>query len=235
MISQTVLVTGAGGGLGIPVVKHLLAKDWHVIALIRSEEKAKAFMQKIPTKYAAQLSTVLGDVTNSDDIKLIAESIKAIDALVHLAGGFAAAANISVSNESTFNKMFALNTKSTFLLLKHLLPLMKANKRGSIVAIGAKPAIHVGLENAVYAASKAALVNLMLTAAEEGRQDNVRANVIVPGVINTAANRQWASSEKEIGKWTDPADIAKTIQWLISNDSEAVTGTIIPMFHELSS
>ncbi|MGH2644490.1 MAG: SDR family oxidoreductase, partial [Chitinophagaceae bacterium] len=92
-------------------------------------------------------------------------------------------------------------------------------------------ALHVIAENAVYAASKAALIHLTLAAAEEGRPFHVRANVIAPAVIRTEANAKWAASTKELEKWTSPEDIAKTISWLISENGESVTGTVIPMYH----
>lgn len=231
--NKKILVTGADGGLGIPVVNKLLSSGWQVWAFLHSDEKSSTFKQEFPDEELGKLSIVTGDINDADDIRKAVAQIGIPDALVHLAGGFSAAPSLAEEDETIFDKMFNLNTRSTFLLLKMVLPVMKQNNKGSIVAIGAKPAVHVGAVNAVYAASKAALINLVLTAAEEGRKNNVRANVIAPAVIKTDANMQWGGSKEEAAQWTKPEEIANVIHWLVSDESKEVTGTVIPMYHNL--
>jgi len=230
---RNVLVTGADGGLGIPVVTRLLQEGWKVNAFLHTEAKINGMRRHFPEESDKQLLFFAGDVTRPDDIETVIEQIKTIHAVVHLAGGFAGAATFGDSEPDIFDRMFTLNTRSAYLLIRTVLPRMKKDKQGAIVTIGAKPAIHPGAVNAVYAASKAALINLTMTAAEEGRQYNVRANTIVPAVIRTAENMRWISSEKEADKWTPPEDIARIISWLISEAGASVTGTIIPVFHQM--
>src|SRR5699024_7039057 len=134
-----------------------------------------------------------------------------------------------------FQSLLSLNAISAFLLLRRVLPVMKKQKKGSIVMIGAKPALYPMGKNAAYAASKAALINLMQSAAEEGRPQNVRANVIVPAVIDTPENRKWVNEHSQTEKWTAPYDIARTISWLISEKGESITGTIIPMLNKMKT
>lgn len=229
--TKNVLVTGADGGLGIPVVSQLLQDGWHVHAFLHNDEKVDMMRKRFPEKTGTQLSFLTGDVTDLQDIENAVKGIGSVYALVHLAGGFRGAATFADSDINLFDQMFNLNTRSTFMLLRTVLPLLKEKGNGSIVTIGAKPALHAIAENAVYAASKAALIHLTLAAAEEGRPFHVRANVIAPAVIRTDANAKWAASTKEIDKWTSPEDIAETISWLISEEAAAVTGTIIPMYH----
>ncbi len=229
--TKNVLVTGADGGLGIPVVSQLLQDGWHVYAFLHNDEKVEAMRKKFPTNTESQLSFLTGDVTGMTDIENAVKEMGITNSLVHLAGGFKGAATFADHDPNLFDQMFDLNTRSTFLLLRTVLPLMKENEGGAIVTVGAKPALHVIAENAVYAASKAALIHLTLAAAEEGRLFHVRANVIAPAVIRTEANAEWAASTKELEKWTPPEDIAKTISWLISERGAAVTGTIIPIYH----
>lgn len=231
---KKVLVTGADGGLGTPVVNKLLADGWHVIALLHHEENAGRLMGNFNEEVRKRLSFIIGDITLAEDVERAAEEIKDPTALVHLAGGFAGAASFEENDVLIFDHMFDLNTRSTFLLLREIMPLMKKNGYGSIVTIGAKAAVQPGSSNAVYAASKAALINLTLTAAEEGRKHHVRANVIVPAVIKTAANLKWATSPDEPKKWTKPEDIAEVISWLISDTSQQITGTVIPMYNQIA-
>lgn len=233
--TKNVLVTGADGGLGIPVVSQLLQDGWHVYALLHNDKKVDAMRNKFSANSENQLSFLTGNITDIQDIENAVKEVGIPNALVHLAGGFKGAATFADHDPNSFDQIFDLNTKSTFLLIRTVLPLMKEQDGGAIVTIGAKPALHVIAENAVYAASKAALIYLTLAAAEEGRPHHVTANIIAPAVIKTEANVKWAASTKEIDKWTSPEDIAKTISWLISEKGVAVTGTIIPMYHLIKS
>lgn len=233
MADKKVLVTGARGGLGIPVVRRLLENNWKVYALLRTSKGMEEVRALFPGSGGENLFLISGDVTRPEDIEKALNEIKIPDALVHLAGGFKGGASVADYSFTDYDYLFDLNVRSAFLLMKTFLPVMKQNKKGAIVTIGAKPALDPGGENPVYAASKAALINLTLSAAEEGRKADVRANVIVPVIIRTKANEQWASSPKEIEKWTPPEDIAETISWLLSEKGASVTGTVIPMYHKL--
>lgn len=233
--SKKVLVTGADGGLGMPVVSRLLKAGWHVYSFIHNEKKTDALRQHFADDAPQLFSVVTGDVTHAADIDRALQVMGTPDALVHLAGGFVGAATMAEHEEGAFDQLFNLNTRSTYLLIRALLPLMKNNKGGAIVTIGAKPALHAGAENAVYAASKAAVITLTLSAAEEGRPYQVRANTLVPAVIRTQSNMKWASSEKETNKWTPPEDMAEVICWLISDEGASVTGSVIPLYNQLKS
>jgi NAD(P)-dependent dehydrogenase (short-subunit alcohol dehydrogenase family) len=230
---KTIWVTGASGGLGIPVSSRLLEEGWRVFALVHHRKGAATLKRHFPYAYGKQLSCVMADLTDPALIEKIGTKAPFPDAVVHLAGGFQGAATLAEHTPEVFDQMFHLNVRSAFLLLRTLLPGMKEKKRGAIVTIGARPAVHPGEGNAAYAASKAALINLTLSIAEEGRAFGVRANVVVPAVIRTPANAQWASSEKETEKWTPPEDIARVVAWLVSEAGASVTGTVIPMYHGL--
>lgn len=229
--TKNVLITGADGGLGIPVVSQLLDDGWHVFAFLHNDKKVDAMQKRFSGQTEKQLSFLTGDITDLQDIENAVKEMRSTDALVHLAGGFKGAATFSDHDPNVFDQMFDLNARSAFLMIRTVLPLMKEKQGGAIVTIGARPALHVTAENAVYAASKAALIHLTLSAAEEGRPCHVRANVIAPAVIRTEANAKWAASTKELEKWTSPEDIAQTISWLISDAGAAITGTVIPMYH----
>lgn len=233
--SKKVIVTGADGGLGIPVVSRLLADGWNVFAFLHNDMKAEAMRKRFADEADKQLFFLTGDITDIHDIENAIKVSGTPNSLVHLAGGFKGASTFADHDPNLFDQMFDLNVRSAFLLIRAVLPLMKEQGSGSIVTIGAKPALHIGSENAVYSASKAALINMTLSAAEEGRSFHVRANVIAPAVIRTEANAKWASSTKELEKWTPPEEIAQTISWLISEAASGVTGTIIPMFHLIRS
>lgn len=225
-----IILTGASGGLGTSVLSQLWEDGWPVSAIIRNPDNVTSFRKRFPE---VGLQVLAADLTTEEGVAGIFSGTDAIYGVVHLAGGFTGAGTLAETTSDTFDRMFNLNIRSAFLVLQAAMPLLKP-QGGAIVTIGAKPALHPTGENAVYAASKAALINLTLSAAEEGRRDHVRANAIVPAVIRTKSNLAWASSPEEAEKWTPPEDIARVISWLLSDEGASVTGTIIPLYHGLT-
>lgn len=230
-MARKVFVTGGTGGLGKSVVTALLENEMQVVLLIRNENDVKA-LDDLWTDYKSAISYVLGDMLDAVAISKAAMEHPDVYGLVHIAGGFDTANQIADSTEEQFNKMIALNLKSAWLLFQQFLPILKENGKGSIVTIGAKPADLPGAENAVYAASKAGLINLTRTIANEGKHHGVRANCILPGVIDTPANRSWGSDD-QIKKWTTPEEIAEVVVFLIQDKSAGVNDTQFRMYGEI--
>ena len=106
---------------------------------------------------------------------------------------------------------------------------MRKANRGRIVAISSRLAAETAAGVAAYAASKAALVSLVRSAALENRDAGITANAILPGTIDTPANRAWGSPE-ERAKWVSPDSIAKLAVFLVSEAAAEITGAAIPIY-----
>jgi len=225
---HTILITGLSGALGKVVGGRLLNEGHRLLAIVRNESSENRTKADFPGM-GNRISFFRADLTTDTFEGLSTEDLSGF---VHLAGGFDAAPTFAEAPADQLEKQFLLNTRSAFQLLRLVLPALKKRGGGSIVTISAKAALQPDGSNAAYAASKAALLNLTLQAAREGRKENVRANVIVPGVIDTPANRSWGSAD-QIAKWTTPEDIASCICWLMSDASAGVNGTVIPMYGQL--
>lgn len=222
-MAQHVLITGAAGGLGQYVTRSFLDRGWEVIATAISEEE-QHWLESLP-----RCKAIVCDVTRTEGVaRLAAELPRTLDAVVHLVGGIRAGKPIEETTEEDFHFMWQLNTVSTYLVLRATLPILKKTA-GAFVAIGAKTVLHTETNKALYGAAKAAVVHLVLAAAEEGRSSGMRANVIVPSILRTAANLQWARDGDE-RNWVDPADVAETIVFLCSDAGCGVTGCIVPMY-----
>lgn len=234
MSNQTLLITGADGGLGITVTETLLAAGFSLLAATRDEQASERLANAFPSHMHRSLQAVPADLSIEADVLRFMETANGVSGLVHLAGGYTPGDRISDYSVADFDHLFALNTKPTFLLLKHVMPLFKQNGSGSIVTIGAKPALHPVSGNAVYTASKSAVIALTLSAAEEGRKHGVRANCIVPAALQTPGNLSWASKE-QFDTFTPLQDVADTIAWLMSDAGKGITGTVIPMYHKMPS
>jgi NAD(P)-dependent dehydrogenase (short-subunit alcohol dehydrogenase family) len=125
--------------------------------------------------------------------------------------------------------MFELNVNSAFHIIRAVLPHMRKAGSGRIIAIGSRAAESPGVGVGAYSASKAALVSLMRTVALENKDAGITANVILPGTIDTPANRK-AMPSADTSQWVQPVDIAGLILWLTSPPAKDVTGAAIPVY-----
>jgi NAD(P)-dependent dehydrogenase (short-subunit alcohol dehydrogenase family) len=149
--------------------------------------------------------------------------------LAHLVGGFAGGQTVAEMDDATWQRMFDANLNSTFHILRAVIPEMRKALAGRIIAIGSRAAEDPGPKVGAYSASKAALVSLIKTVALENKDAGITANVILPGTIDTAANRKDMPSA-DGAQWVLPASIASLIVWLAGDGGKDVTGAAIPVY-----
>ncbi|MHB1922259.1 MAG: SDR family NAD(P)-dependent oxidoreductase [Chitinophagaceae bacterium] len=234
MENHTLLITGAEGGLGQIVLARLLADQWNLRAGIHQRKSGELLQSMFPQQYGHQLTSTQIDLTQADQVKKWIQESPDFFGLIHLAGGFKMASTFENSTDEDFDDLIHLNIRATFNLFREVLPILKNNRNGCVVCIGAKPALHPEKENATYACTKAAVHSLTLAAAEECRPYQVRVNAIIPGIIKTPSNMQ-GKTEEETGKWTPPQDMANLIAFLVSDQGKGITGSLIPMFHKIKT
>lgn len=225
MAEKVALVTGASGGLGINVSKALLGAGFAVAGLaprIQQSDFDDANFLALP----ATLDS-LDSARKAANLALV--RFGRIDVLVHLVGGFAGGQSIADTNDETFQRMFDLNLYSAFQILRAVIPHMRQSGAGRIIAIGSRAAEDPGPKVGAYSASKAALVSLIRTVALENKDVGITANVILPGTIDTPANRS-AMPSADTSQWVQPASIASLIIWLASDSAKDVTGAAIPIY-----
>ena len=228
---KTAFITGASGGLGTIVTDRFLHAGWKVYAVAHSAP-AKQKLEAQLENFHAQLSITIADLTRSEAVQAVCQNLAPLDAVVHLVGGFVGGASIEEVAESDFVRMWELNVKTTFLVIRATFPLLKANGGGAITTIGSKFVLHPAAGTSAYASAKAALAHLTQTVAEEGRPFGIRANCILPSIIRTPANLSWAS-ESESQKWITPEEIAEAILFLSSDAGKGINGALIPMYGKL--
>ncbi|MFN0276054.1 MAG: SDR family NAD(P)-dependent oxidoreductase [Chitinophagales bacterium] len=229
MENKSLIITGADGALGRVVVEKLLAEGWRLHASVVSEKNEAKLKELFPSEIDKTIFPVLADLSDENAVKKIVLAAKDVFGLVHIAGGYKEGKSIADYTLPDFDFLMQLNVKPTFLLLKEIVPLLKIKNGGAIVTIGAKSAIHPMKGNAVYAASKSAVVAMTLNVAEECREFNIRANTILPDTLQTPNNLSWAT-EEQFKKFTPLADIADLISFLVSEKGKGVTGMMLPMF-----
>lgn len=222
---RTALITGAKGGLGTYVTKTFLATGANVAGVSRSIKQTD-FQHPRFFAMPAELSSL--DAAQAI-VRAAIGRFSRIDILVHLVGGFAGGTPVTGTDDATLERMLDLNFRSAFHILRAVIPLMRASDSGRIVAIGSRAAVEPQPSIAAYSASKSALVSLMRSVAMENKDTGITANVILPGTMDTAANRA-ADPAADFAKWIDPLQVANLILWLASDAATQVTGAVIPVY-----
>lgn len=225
MTNKIALVTGANGGLGTHVTQALLEAGFSVVGLsprIRQSDFDHPNFTALP----ASLDSL-------DSAQKAADTVIArlgrIDILAHLVGGFTGGQAIADTDDATFQRMFDVNLNSAFHILRAVLPHMRRAAAGRIIAIGSRAAENPGPMVGAYSASKAALMSLIKTVALENKDSGITANVILPGTMDTPANRKDMPGA-DVSQWVQPAAIASLIVWLASDAGGDVTGAAIPVY-----
>jgi NAD(P)-dependent dehydrogenase (short-subunit alcohol dehydrogenase family) len=217
---MSVIITGAGGGLGTAVAKVFGDAGAKVIGVEREWRSAMPFV------------TIDADLTTAEGSqKMAAQALQhgPIDALVHLIGGFGGGSPIAETPDATWDLMMNVNLRAAFLTIRAVLKSMTIARRGRIVAIGSRAAVDPLPNFAAYAVAKAALVALIKNVAAETKDLGITANVVLPSTIDTPANRK-AMPRSDFSKWVAPESIAKLLLWLASDESGDVSGAVIPIY-----
>jgi NAD(P)-dependent dehydrogenase (short-subunit alcohol dehydrogenase family) len=225
MENQVVLITGAQGGLGTYVTAAFLEAGAQVVGTGR-QISSSAFVNP-------RFEAIPADLTRPHNAARLVtdtlEKFRKIDALVHVAGGFAGGSPIQETDDATWDAMLDLNLRAAVHILRAVIPPMRRERRGRIVAIGSRAGVEPAANIAAYSASKAALVSLVKTAALENRDAGITANVILPGTIDTEANRA-SDPGGDRSKWVSPARLAALALFLASDEAAEITGAAIPVY-----
>ena len=225
MNGKVVLVSGADGGLGTYVTRAFLDAGATVVGTSRKIQQSD-FDQPNFTALQAEISTREGSKVLVDQV--VARFGK-FDVLAHTVGGFAGGQSIVEADDATFQRMFDLNLNCVFHMLRAAVPPLRNTGNGRIIAIGSRAALEPGAGMGAYSASKAAMVSLIRTVALENRDAGLTANVILPGTMDTLANRK-AIPNADVSKWVQPSSIAELVVWLASEAGKDVNGSLIPVY-----
>ena len=210
-----VLITGAAGGLGNAVVE--------------------AFLATGATVYGADLSWKRQPHSNPRFHPIEANLVEAaklaapVETLLHLVGGFGGGQPVAETPDEIWEKMLDMNLRSAYTIFRAVLPGMIKAGKGRIVAVGARPALEPMAKFAAYSVSKAALVALVKTVALEVKDSGITANIVLPSVIDTPANRV-AMPSADPSKWVTPQSIADLLVWLASDAARDVSGAAVPIY-----
>ena len=150
-----------------------------------------------------------------------------LDAVALVAGGWAGGTTFEAAPADEWDRMLRTNLDTVAHVCRAALPRLRA-QGGSVVAVGSRAAETGGAGMAAYAVSKAAVHALVRVLALENAGRGVRFNAVLPGTIDTPANRR-AMPSADLSKWTSPDAIAGVVAFLLSSDSAPTTGALVPV------
>lgn len=231
---KKILITGASSGIGEGIAIETAKQGANLIIVARSSEKLKATHAKLQqNNFAHQIKSC--DVSALEDLEALVASIEPLDGLV-LNAGAVKLAPIAFINDNVVDDLFEVNIKSNIRLLQRLVRTKKIKKGASIVFISSIATQKATIGNAVYNATKGAVNALVRSVALELAPKQIRANAILPGFIPTGILDKGDVSPEELqlhkknyplGRYGTPEDVANLAQYLLSDASQWMTGSLI--------
>jgi NAD(P)-dependent dehydrogenase (short-subunit alcohol dehydrogenase family) len=217
-----VLVAGGTGALGTAVVHGLLDAGHAIVATwIVPEERER--LASLPVEL------VEADLFDTGAAEAAVASVKDLDAVVDLVGGFRSGPRVHETDPEEFEGVVRLNLTPAFTLARAAMPRMMDRGGGAFVGVSARPALRPFPGAAGYITAKAALLAFIRALDAEYREHGIRCNAILPSVIDTPANRE-AQPDADWSKWVPPEEIAKVVRFLVSEDSGPTSGAAIPVY-----
>ncbi|WP_425074769.1 SDR family oxidoreductase [Sagittula sp. S175] len=239
------VVTGGTQGLGAATARLFAEAGAAGIVLVgRGREKGERVAEAIHAEHGTDVRVVVADLAQIDDVQRVMvkvdEAFGRVDILVN-AAGLTDRGNLLNTTPELFDRMFAVNTRAPFFLMQDAVLLMeREGVQGTIVNIGSTSERAGQPFIAPYCASKAALATLTRNSGYALMRNRIRVNQLDIGWMNSDNERalQEAESgdagfidkmaaEMPFGRLLEPAEVAKAVLWMASDDSGMMTGAVI--------
>jgi NAD(P)-dependent dehydrogenase (short-subunit alcohol dehydrogenase family) len=232
LAEKVALVAGGTGGLGRAVVLAFIAEGAKVVVTYRRQNEMDA-LKRLAGERASSLAGYSVDATHDNAlahlVQRIVEEDGHLDVLVNAVGAYAGGAKFWEADPAEFDRMLDANLRSGHALLRAALPPMIKQRSGAIVSVASRAAVDHSGAAAGYVASKAAAVAMIDSLAADLKGTGVRANSVLPGIIDTEANRQ-AMPKADFSKWPKPEEIARVILFLCSDEAALINGAAVPVY-----
>lgn len=227
-IDGTVLVTGGTGALGGAVLAELLAAGARVTSTYIVDGQRDETIAELGDRGGLEL--VRADLSSDDGAaQAVAAVGEPLAACVCLVGGFASSGPFHEAPAEELPRLIELNLMTAARIARAAVPKLIAGEGGALVCVGAKAALQPFAGGAAYSVAKASVLALVRALDADYRQSGLRANAIVPSVIDTPANRA-AEPDADYSRWVAPAEIARVVRFLCSAESAPISGTAVPVY-----
>ena len=232
---KTVIVTGAGSGIGRATASRIAREGGRVIAVDISPDRLAEFRAELSD---GDIVTVAGDITNDNAIaSIVAAAGERIDALANVAGIMDDMTPIGEVSDVVWQRVFSINVDGTMKLMRAVIPSMLSNGAGSIVNIASEAALRGSAAGVAYTASKHAVVGITRSSAFMYGPSGIRVNAVAPGPTITNIEASFASplgaervqlGMSVISDAVEADALAASITFLLSDQGVNVNGAILP-------
>ena len=237
---KVAIITGAARGIGREIAITLADAGANIVVADINLEGANKVVEEVTNRKREGLAVKV-DVSLKRDVDLMVNKVlnnfSTIDILVNNAGVCYSRSFEEIS-VSEWDKIMAINLKNTFLCCQSVLPIMKEKNRGCIINLTSLAAKTGGiLVGAHYSASKAGVTSLTKSLAKYSAKYGINVNAVSPGFIDTEMTKDfnYDVSTVPLGRLGTPADVAKVVRFLTSEDAKYITGEIIDVDGGISS
>jgi NAD(P)-dependent dehydrogenase (short-subunit alcohol dehydrogenase family) len=227
-MGRTAIVTGGTGGLGHAVTTAFLEDGWEVVVpWVHSGE-----LERVPEH--PRLELVQADLFDEASVgAVVAQAAQRPDsplgAVVNLVGGFHQGGRVHETPIDVFEEQMRVNLRATYLVTAAALPHLIGGGGGAVVCVSTRTVLRPFPGVAGYVASKAAVLGFVDALAVEYRNDGVRANAILPSIIDTPANRA-ANPDGAYDRWVQPEEVASVVRFLCSEEAHVTSGAHVPVY-----
>ncbi|WP_329059811.1 SDR family NAD(P)-dependent oxidoreductase [Amycolatopsis sp. NBC_01480] len=237
---RTVIVTGAGSGIGRATASRILREGGRVIAADVSGDRLDAFTTEFATEAgSAALVTVAADITDAAGVeRIVTAAGPRIDGLANVAGIVDDDSPAHEISDEVWQRVFAVNVDGTFRLIRAVVPSMLDAGAGSIVNVASEAALRGSTAGIAYTASKHAVVGITRSCAFMYGPQGLRVNAVAPGAVATGIARIGTPSEfgqrrirdflPLIPSIAQAEQLAASITFLLSDDGVNVNGAVLP-------
>jgi NAD(P)-dependent dehydrogenase (short-subunit alcohol dehydrogenase family) len=212
------------------VTRRFLEAGAEVTVAARNQAQIEALRAGVPPPLQARLYGAVGDLTREADVaEVMGAAARAgrLDVLVNGVGGFAPG-SLAETDEATWNHMLAQNLKTVYLCCRAALAPMIAGGGGRIINVGSRSVVPPAGGFIAYTVAKTGVIALSQALAQELRSHRVAVNVVLPGTMDTAANRR-AMPDADFATWVSPDTVAQAIAFVASEAAAHLTGAVVPV------